>query len=85
MKAIGCMNDSFDIIINEIDQELKNPISAIDGELTDYYGLDSLAFMTLISEIEKRFNIEFREDITFNELNDYKSLLIEIKIELCHP
>ncbi len=74
-------------MINDV---LNNIKIDIEGELSltgeNFYSLnlfDSLEFMTLISAIEKEFDIEFRDDITFDELSNYETLIAEIRKEIC--
>lgn len=56
----------------------------INSVITDFYNFDSLEFMEFISAIEEEFDIEFPEDVTFDELNSIPKLLNIIQNKTCN-
>lgn len=66
--------------LNSIANNIKNETSfeslpEFNCPITAFYNFDSLEFMTFISAIEKEFNFQFPEDITFEQLNDFNNIV----------
>ncbi len=47
--------------------------------ITELLELDSVSFMAFICAVEEEFDIEFREDVTYEELDKLSSLVREIE------
>lgn len=47
----------------------------INNTVTLTYDFDSLRFMNFITEVELVFDLEFEENITYEELNNYENLV----------
>lgn len=60
---------------------LTNDIESSDIDLRDYVS-DSITFITLIVELEKKFNIEFPDELleieSLSSINGFSYLLMEI-------
>lgn len=54
------------------------------SDLIEDYNLDSLEFMQLITALEKKYNIEFDYDATYEELNSTEYLFNEINKKCSH-
>ena len=67
--------------MNKFPIEIKQVSSNV--KLNEICDLDSLSFMEFITAIEQEFNIEFRDDIEFDQLNNIETLIEEIEKELC--
>ena len=69
-------------ILNKLVEDLElienNPGSNI---VVEKYELDSLSFLNFITAIESKYEIEFEDNVTYDELNNYENLINLISIK----
>lgn len=60
----------------------KIDINFSNKSVSEMLNLDSLAFMQFICAVEQEFDICFRDDVLFEELNNLNNLIQEIEKEV---
>jgi acyl carrier protein len=68
-----------EIAVSKFHYSHVHSLTALNQSVTELFDLDSLAFMEFISTIEEEFNIHFRDDISFEEINNLSNLVHEIE------
>ncbi len=58
--------------------ELPLDIDVDSGRFTELLGIDSFQFMVLVTAVEEEFEISFKDDITFEELNGVSGMIFAI-------